>query len=42
MNAYGLNFEEPPPNLVEGEEEYKVEEILDKRKWGHGYQYLVQ
>lgn len=41
MAAHGPNFTQPPPDLIEGQEEYKVEEILDKRKRGHGYQYLI-
>lgn len=41
-NAHGPNFKEPPPDFIKGKEEYKVEEIPDKRKQGHGYQYLVQ
>ena len=34
----------PPPDLINGEEEYKVEEILDSRKHGRGrkVQYLVK
>jgi hypothetical protein len=28
---YGANFPEPPPDLVEGEEEYEVEQVLDSR-----------
>ncbi|TFY77608.1 hypothetical protein EWM64_g6404 [Hericium alpestre] len=28
-NAYGPNFPAPPPDLVEGEEEYEVESVLD-------------
>ena len=31
-NAHGPNFEELPPNLVKRQKEYKVEEILNKRK----------
>ena len=31
-NAYSLNFKEPSPNLIKGQEEYKVKEILNKRK----------
>ena len=27
--AHGPNFEQPLPNLIEGKEEYKVEEILE-------------
>ena len=34
----------PPPDLIDGEEEYKVEEILQSRKFGRGrkVQYLVK
>ena len=31
---YGINFQEPPPDLIEGEEEWEVEQILDERKQG--------
>ena len=31
-NMHGPNFIEPPPDLINGEEEYKVEAILDSRK----------
>ena len=38
------NFIEPPPDLIDGEEEYEVEAILDLRRYGRGrkLQYLVQ
>ena len=44
MDIHGANFTQPPPDLVDGEEEYKVEEILDSRKHGRGrkVQYLVK
>jgi hypothetical protein len=29
--VHGANFPEPPPDLVEGEEEYEVEQVLDSR-----------
>ena len=32
--TYGENFMEPPPELVEGEEVYEVETILNHRKCG--------
>ena len=32
--VYGENFMEPPPELVEGEEVYEVETILNHRKRG--------
>ena len=31
-DEYGINFQEPPPDLIEGEEEWEVEQILDERK----------
>ena len=40
--VYGKNFTEPPPDLVEGEEVYEVETILNHRKRGRGYQYFVK
>ena len=34
----------PPPDLIDGEEEYKIEEILQSRKFGRGHrvQYLIK
>jgi hypothetical protein len=28
---HGVNYPEPPPELIEGEEEYEVEEVLESR-----------
>src|ERR1700744_5972876 len=41
---HGPNFTRPPPDLIDGEEEYKVEEILQSRRFGRGckVQYLVK
>ena len=39
---YGENFTEPPPELLEGEEVYEVETILNHRTRGRGYQYFVK
>ena len=39
---YRQNFNEPPPELLEGEEVYEVETILNHRKRGRGYQYYVK
>ena len=43
-DIHGPNFAQPPPDLINGEEEYKVEEILDSRRYGQGrkVQYLVK
>ena len=35
MDFHGPNFVQPPPDLINGEEEYEVEEILDARCNGH-------
>ena len=40
--VYGQNFNKPPPELVEGEEVYEIETILNHRKRGRGYQYYVK
>jgi hypothetical protein len=44
MEEHGKNFPEPPPDLVEGEEEYEVEQVLDSRRHGCGknLQYLLK
>jgi Chromo (CHRromatin Organisation MOdifier) domain len=41
---HSANFPEPPHDLVEGEEEYEVEEVLGSRKHGHRkkLQYLLK
>jgi hypothetical protein len=31
---HGPNFEEPPPDLINGEHEYEVEQVLDVRLHG--------
>ena len=40
--VYGDNYTEPPPELVEGEEVYEVETILNHRRRGRGYQYFIK
>ena len=42
MEAYGMPFTCPPP-IIDSEEEYKIEAILDARHKGQGHQlqYLV-
>ena len=41
---HGPNFTKPPPDLIDGEEEYEIEEILQSRRHGRGckVQYLVK
>jgi hypothetical protein len=41
---HGVNYQCPPPDLVDGEEEYEVEAIIDSRCFGRGrkLQYLVK
>jgi len=39
---YGPNFPEPPSELENNEEIYKVNSILNHRKRGRGYQYYVK
>ena len=41
---HGPNFTRPPPDLINGEEEYEVEEIVQSRKYGRQrkVQYLIK
>ena len=41
---HGDNYQRPPPDLIDGEEEYEVEAILDSRKFRRAkrQQYLVK
>ena len=43
MEAYGPGYTRPPPDLIEGEEEYEVESIRDIRRKGRSRkcEYLV-
>ena len=40
--VHGKNFPEPPPDLINREEEFEVDSIWDHRKRGRGYLYLVR
>jgi hypothetical protein len=40
--VYGENYIQPLPDTEEGEEVYKVEQILKHRKRGWGYEYLIK
>jgi hypothetical protein len=41
---HGTNYDKPPPDLIDGEEEYEVERIVASRRFGRGHklQYLVK
>jgi hypothetical protein len=41
--THGTNYQRPPPDLVEGVEEYEVEKVLDSHQYGCGrkLQYLI-
>ena len=41
---HGANYLKPPPDIIEGQKEYKVEEILDQRAYSRGKkkQYLIK
>jgi Chromo (CHRromatin Organisation MOdifier) domain len=40
--AYGTMHSQPPPKLIDGKEEYEVEEIIDHRTFRQKKQYLVK
>jgi hypothetical protein len=41
---HGVNYDKPPPDLINGEEEYEVERIVASRRFGRGckLQYLIK
>jgi len=39
---HGCNFPEPAPDLIEGQPEWEVEEILDSRRYRRKLQYLIR
>ena len=39
---HGCNFPEPAPELIKGQLEWKVEEILNSRQYRHKLQYLIK
>jgi hypothetical protein len=43
MPTHGANYQRPPPDLVDGVEEYEVERVLDSRRYRRGrkLQYLI-
>jgi hypothetical protein len=42
--AYGPNFSQPPPDLINGEEKYEVERVVNHRHYGRArkLQYLIK
>ena len=40
--VHGPNYMQPPPDLIEEEEQYKIEAIQDHKKWDQEYWYLVK
>src|SRR5258707_10792297 len=42
--AHGPNYSRPPPDLIEGEEEYEVEKVVNHQYSGHSQtlQYLIK
>ena len=40
--THGANFPRPLPELLKGEEVYKVKSIIKHRRQGRGYQYLLK
>ena len=41
VTAHGNSFAEPPPDVIDGEEEWEVEAILDSRRKGRTTEYLI-
>ena len=41
-DIHGLNYPQPPPNLINGEEEYKVEQILKHQGHPKCHQFLIR
>ena len=41
---HGANYTQPPPDLIDGDEEYEVEKIIKHRRYGQGkmLQYLIK
>ena len=39
---HGENYLQPPPDIVEGEEQFEIENILRHRRKGKGYEYYVR
>ena len=42
MEEHGPNFPKPPLEVLNDEEHYGVEAVLDSRKQGRGTKYLIK
>ncbi len=44
MHAYGPNFTQPPPDLINGEDKYEIEQIVTHQQFGRSkkLQYLIK
>ena len=40
--AHGKNFPKPPPEILNEEEHFEVEAVLDSKRHGRGIKYLVK
>jgi hypothetical protein len=40
--THGKNYLRPPPDLIEGEQEHKVEAIVAHKKQGQRFKYLIK
>ena len=38
----GARYQEPPPDLINGQLEWEVEKVLGSRRWHNQLQYLIQ
>ena len=43
MTTHGPNYHEPPPDIIDGEKEWEVKEIMGSRRYGRWkkLQYLI-
>ena len=41
-DEHGQNFIKPPPDLIDGQEEYEVEAIIAHKQKGHQMEYLIK
>ena len=41
-DIHRTNYPSPPPDLIEGEQEYKVEAIIAHKRQGRGHIYLIK